>query len=241
MNPPDPLSRAFDGLAARADRMDVSLSAAQVARLRRHFALVLERNEVMNLTRVTDPEEAIAKLYLSSLAVIPGLRSRGVMTEGLFRALDLGTGAGFPGVPLAVACPHLSFVLLDARRKKVDFLAEVIRDLDLANAEALHGRAGELSRTRPDLGGAFDLVTTRAVASAAECVAEAADLLVSGGILVVHKGPGLTPEEIGEGRQAAEKHGLVFQGIAEPEVEDLSPRLLVYSRWSSRDEGLFDG
>lgn len=235
---PDPAT-SFARLPERAEQIGVSLSAEQAGVLLRHYRLVLARNESMNLTRITDPEEAVLKLYLASLAVIPGLARVGVMVEGFFCGLDLGSGAGFPGIPLAVACPHLDLTLVDARRKKTDFLAEVVSKLDLPNVSCLHGRGSELARTRSELSGRFDLVTSRAVASAATTIEEAAHFLQPGGILVIYKGPELGSDEIAAGNRAAEKKGLALRSALTLSVNGLSPRFLIYGAWSSRDEGLF--
>jgi 16S rRNA (guanine527-N7)-methyltransferase len=184
----------------------------------------------VNLTRITDPEEAVRKLYLASLALFPALAESGVVAEGLFTYLDLGTGAGFPGVPVAVAAPQLAATLIDARRKKVEFVAAASAEIGLGNIRAVHARGREFR-------GTFDLVTARAVASAAETIAEPASLLGGGGFLVVYKGPGLAEEEIAEGEEASRRYGLSFLGVSEVEVEDLTPKLLVYSAWSAGDEG----
>jgi 16S rRNA (guanine527-N7)-methyltransferase len=230
----------FATLAERADRLGVSLDPAQVEVLRRHFDLVLARNAVVNLTRITDPGEAVGKLYLASLAAIPALHQVGIFTEGLFRGLDIGTGAGYPGIPLAVAAPHARWTLIDARRKKVAFLREALEELGLDRVEAVHSRARDLPALLPDAARGYDFVTARAVASAEEIVAEAAGLLVPGGVLVVYKGPNLSDGEVARGREAAERHGLRFLVEASPRVEELAPRLLVFSAWSARDEGEYD-
>ena len=224
------MSDPFDTLAAGAEEIGVDLSGDQVDALRRHFALLLERNRVVNLTRITDPAEAVTKLYLASLLVFPALAESGVVPEGLFTYLDLGTGAGFPGIPVAVAAPHLEATLVDARRKKTDFVAESAAEIGLGNVRAVHARGS-------DLRGDYELVTARAVASAAKTIAESAGLLGRGGFLVVYKGPGLQDEEVREGEEAARRHGLSFLGIAEPTVADLTPKLLVYAAWSAGDEG----
>jgi 16S rRNA (guanine527-N7)-methyltransferase len=231
------MSDPFDTLRERADRIDVDLSDAQAATLRRHFDLLVEANRSVNLTRVTDPEEAVAKLYLSSLAVGPALGEMGIIIEGLFTGLDLGTGAGFPGIPLAVAWPQLETTLVDARRKKVDFLTGAIEELGLRHVRAVHARGAELERVIPHSRASFDLVTARAVATAAEVIEETRDLLAPGGCLVIHKGPNLTGKEIAAGRKAAHRAAFTFLGVAEPKVEDLSPRLLVYRARTAADEG----
>jgi 16S rRNA (guanine527-N7)-methyltransferase len=214
--------------------MGVYLQESQVDALRRHFHHILDRNRVMNLTRVTDPEEALRKLYLASLAVFPVLEDIGVAVQGLFHYLDLGTGAGFPGIPVAVAAPHMETLLIDARRKKTDFLNEVIADLGLPTVRALHVRGADLIRAEPARRESFELVTARAVAPAATIVTEVHDLLSPGGFLAVFKGDSLTEEEVGEGERAARRHGMEFIGQFEQAVEDLRPRVLVY--WRGRGD-----
>jgi len=228
---------AFADLADRAEEFDVHLDDEQVECLRGHFRLLVKANETLNLTRVTDPEEAVVKLYLSSLAIFPALAESGVVAEGLFRYLDLGTGAGFPGIPVAVAAPHLEATLIDSRGKKAAFVEEAARTIGLTNVRALKARGGELAATHPETVRAFDLATAKAVAPAAEVLAEVKRLVRPGGYVVIHKGPGLTEQEVREGEAAARKYGFLFLGVAEPDLPGLTPRLLLYSRWSSGDEG----
>ncbi len=193
----------------------------------------------MNLTRVTDPEEAVRKLYLSSLALFPALVECGVVMEGLFRYLDLGTGAGFPGIPVAVAAPHLRGVLLDSRGKKADFVAGVLEKLGLDRLTARKGRGASLSREEPVLAGHFDLVTARAVTTLARTLHEVRDLVTPGGYVAIYKGPKMPPEELVEGERAAEAEGFVPLGVARISLEGLSPRIFLFSRWSSGDEGAY--
>ncbi|MEN8149836.1 MAG: 16S rRNA (guanine(527)-N(7))-methyltransferase RsmG [Planctomycetota bacterium] len=229
-SPDDP----FDGLAERADRIGVELDGGQVDLLRRHFDLLVERNRHVNLTRVTDPGEAVRKLYLSSLALFPVLADIGVAVQGLFSALDLGTGAGFPGIPVAVAAPNLEMTLIDARAKKVRFLEDAIGALDLAGrVTARHVRGGDFVEGR----GRFHLVTARAVTTAAGTVAEAAGLLTPGGFLVIQKGEKLTAEEIAEGDRAADRYGMMSIGTFDQPVEDLTPRIMVYRNLNAADAG----
>ena len=193
----------------------------------------MERNRSVNLTRITEPREAVEKLYLSSLALFPVLADIGVAVQGLFTYLDLGTGAGFPGIPVAVAAPHLSTVLIDARAKKVRFLDDAIEALGLPNVRALHVRGGDYREGR----GRFHLVSARAVASAGETVAEARNLLTPGGFLVIHKGDKLSPDEIREGERAADRYGLLYIGTFDQPVGDLTPRLMVYRAGNAADTG----
>jgi len=212
------------------------LNRGQIEILRLHFTLLVERNRSVNLTRVTEPAEAVEKLYLSSLALFPVLADIGVAVEGLFTYLDLGTGAGFPGIPVAVAAPHLDTVLIDARAKKVRFLDDAIEALGMTNVRALHVRGGDYAAGRQ----CFHLVTARAVASAADTVAEARELLAPGGFLVIHKGERLTPEEIRDGERAADRYGLLYIDTFDQPVGELTPRLMVYRAGNAADTGEVD-
>ncbi len=161
--------------------LDLGLTDKEKELLQAHWSLVREADRRFNLTAVAD-EEAAEKHYRDCLA------AREVVAELApgSRVLDLGTGAGFPGLVLACTCPELSFTLLDATAKKCDFLRETAASLGLANAEVVCGRAEELGRG--PLRESFDLVTARAVASLRELVELALPLLKQGGVLLAMKG-----------------------------------------------------
>ena len=146
-----------DRLIAGAAGMGITMSEAQTAQFERYHALLTEANARMNLTRVPDdPREAADRNYLDCVAVLAG-----DFPEAR-TAVDVGSGAGFPGVPLAIMRPDVRFTLLDALGKRVEFLRHVIEALGL-NAEAVHLRAEDAAR-RPELRERFDLATARAVA-----------------------------------------------------------------------------
>ena len=123
--------------------------------LLRYSEILREKNKVMNLTAITDPTEIVTRHFLDCAALAPYMPQDG-------RVLDVGTGAGFPGMPLAILCPQTEFVLLDALRKRIDFLNEVIAELGLTNVTAVHARAEDYAR---DNRGTFDLAVSRAVAA----------------------------------------------------------------------------
>jgi 16S rRNA (guanine527-N7)-methyltransferase len=106
-----------------------------------YMKLVLKRNEVMNLTAITDEDEFIAKHLLDSLAVLGHSE-----LEAANRVADVGTGAGFPGVPLAIAYPDKDFLLIDSLRKRTDFISEACAELSIDNVQALHARAEDAAR-----------------------------------------------------------------------------------------------
>ena len=124
--------------------------------LERYGQLLLEKNQVMNLTAITEPDQ-VARLHMldcAALAVFCDLEGK--------RLLDVGTGAGFPGLPLRIVEPSIRLTLLDAQNKRIEFLKEVCGDLGLTDVECVHARAEEFAADRRE---SFDLVTSRAVAA----------------------------------------------------------------------------
>jgi 16S rRNA (guanine527-N7)-methyltransferase len=187
-------------LDAGLDERGIDLPAGARATLLRHLDLVRERNRSVNLTRITDPLAMVRDHVLDSLAALPVLENGG-------RLLDLGSGAGFPGIPLAIARPDLEVLLVESRGKKAAFLEDVAHELELANVTVFAQRARELHHVRPDLAGTIDVVTARAVASLEKVLREVKGLVVPGGVVVHFKGPGLDDAERAAGDRAASRFG----------------------------------
>lgn len=162
-------------LAAGVGMLALEASDEQIDRLLQYRDLLVRWNRVHNLTAVRDPQEMIAHHLLDSLAVSPYLYGETV--------LDVGSGAGLPGIPLAVVNPQRHFVLLDASNKRVRFLRQVIVELGLSNVEAVHER---IERYRP--AAPFATVTSRAFAALGDFVAAAQGLLAPDGRLLAMKG-----------------------------------------------------
>lgn len=174
-------------LIARAAAMGIEMTEAQAAKFGRYHAMLVSANARMNLTRVPDDEaEAADRNYLDCIAVLAGGAPEAA------QAVDVGSGAGFPGIPLAIMLPDTRFTLIDAQGKRVAFLREVIGALGL-NAEALHLRAEDAAR-RGDMREAFDLATARAVAPMNVLCEYLLPLVRVGGRALALKGPGLDGE-----------------------------------------------
>lgn len=139
-----------EGLAA------LSLPTEGIPALLRYWELLAEKNKVMNLTAITDPAEAARLHFLDSAALLALEDFRGK------NVVDVGTGAGFPGLPLKILEPSIRLTLLDAQRKRVDFLREVCADLGLQDAACVHGRAEDFAAERRE---DFDIAVSRAVAA----------------------------------------------------------------------------
>ena len=171
-------------LLERCERMGRPLAPEAAEKLCAFHALLTEANRTMNLTRVPDdPGEAVDRHYLDSLA--PWLLTSWL--DGAASLLDVGAGAGFPGVPLAAALPDTRVVLLDSLGKRVDFLNGAIERLGL-NARAVHARAEEAGR-QSDLRERFDAVTARAVAALPVLAELALPFARVGGALIAYHGP----------------------------------------------------
>lgn len=204
--PPTPGANApadFASLLAGAQSLGYPLDAQAVARFERYRALLLEWNTRLNLTAITAPAEVVTRHFLDSLTVLQALPAS--VREGDTVALDVGTGAGFPGLPLAIVFPAWRITLLEATNKKVRFLDTVIGELGLLNAHTISGRAEEVGR-QPSQRGRYDLVTARAVAALPTLLEYCCPFTRVGGRVVLPK-KGDLAEEVATGERAATKLG----------------------------------
>ena len=176
-------------LGTVASQLGLVLSDLQIQQLATHFALLLHWNRKINLTSIRRPEEIVVRHFEESLYLVKVMAQVGTglpaCTEsGLL--VDVGSGAGFPGLPIKIACPAMSAVLLEPTMKKVAFLNEVIRQCGLAGIEA---RAERLEQAaRGDLAGRASLVTLRAVALTPELLGDLKKLLAPDGRLALFLG-----------------------------------------------------
>ncbi len=187
----------------------ISLSNEQAELCRIHLEITFEWNHRFNLTRITDPEEAIIKHLLDSLIPASQLPRSGP-------ALDVGTGAGFPGIPLKIFSPNLDMTLLDSSRKKVNFLAVAAEKIGIKGISPIHGRWEELAAD-PKNKDSFQLITMRAVRLEKKHLSRlAAAALRPGGIFAWWAGP--------------ESEARVREEFAKTEISGIEPfRIFKYS------------
>ena len=182
-------------------------------------------NSWLNLTRLTEPEAYLKFHVLDSLTALPFVEE---LTEPGDVCLDLGSGGGYPGLPLMTWVPDRRWILVDSRRKKVEFLREAIRLTPCRTAEAAAFRGREATAVRPDLAGRCRLVIARAVGQADRILEEAAGLVCPMGWLLLLKGPGFARDERDRAMDAAAELGFELMHETATELDDGDPeRLLV--------------
>ena len=181
----------IDLMLSRAAAAGITITRDQAEKFSLYHRMLTEANARFNLTRVPeDISEAIDRNYLDCIMPL-----KAGLPQGVQRIIDVGSGAGFPGIPLSICLPDVHFVLLDSLGKRVEFLKSVIDALDL-NAEAVHARAEDAARN-PALREGFDIATARAVASLNLLSEYLLPFVKVGGSMMVLKGPGLDEEIAG--------------------------------------------
>lgn len=208
-------------LKARAEKEGISLTPKQLGQFELFYKMLIETNKSMNLTAITDEDEVIEKHFIDSLSC-----HRVVDMSQIRTCIDVGTGAGFPGIPLKIVYPEIDFVLVDSLNKRVKFLKDVKEALGLEGLEALHGRAEDLARDK-SLRAAFDLCVSRAVANLSVLSEYCIPFVRTNGYFVSYKGKkGL--EEISNAQNCMNVLGCKIEKVDDFRLEeDEAERLLI--------------
>lgn len=210
-------------LAARADEAGIQLTAEQIGQFSVYNEMLLDWNTRMNLTALTAPEDVAVKHIIDSLTAYDA-----ALFDGARTLIDVGTGAGLPGIPLAVYAPHLTVTLLDSLNKRVRFLTEVTAAMGFQNVRCIHARAEEAARTAEHRA-AYDIVVSRAVARLPVLLEYTLPLVRVGGTLLALKGRAYA-EEQKEARRAAEVLGggrITARPVHLPGLDDVRAILTV--------------
>ena len=176
-------------LKEKLKETSIELTEIQMKQFLTYYEMLVEKNKVMNLTAITEFEEVVEKHFIDSLMLVKAVD----LKKENYKLLDLGTGAGFPGIPLKIAYPNLEIVLVDSLNKRVKFLAEVIEALQLKNITAVHGRAEDHAKKK-EYREQFDYCVSRAVANLSTLSEYCVPFVKIGGNFISYKAGNLEEE-----------------------------------------------
>lgn len=189
-----------------AEEINIEVNTEQIDKFYKYMNLLLEWNEKINLTAIIEPKEVILKHFIDSLTIQKHIKDNSYL-------VDVGTGAGFPGIPLKILRNDINIVLLDSLNKRINFLNEVCNSLDLKNIIAIHSRAEEFARNKK-YRERFDVVTSRAVANLSTLSEYMLPLTKIGGLCICMKG-----KEVDEELKSAKKAISVLGGTLKSKEE----------------------
>lgn len=202
------------------DKLNIQLHEKQLCQFMVYYELLVEWNQVMNLTAITDFEEVCKKHFIDSLSLVKafaGNEKSDFDINIITNVIDIGTGAGFPGIPLKIAFPNLKITLLDSLNKRVNFLQNVISELELTGIEAAHGRAEDFAK-QENHREQYDLCVSRAVANLSTLSEYCLPYVKIGGRFISYKS-----EKLAEEKTKAEKAISVLGGKFENQIEFMIP------------------
>ena len=215
--------------------LGIELSDGQLSQFKKYYELLVEWNGFMNLTAITEFDEVMLKHFADSIALIKGVENNIINdicnTGKSVSMIDVGTGAGFPSLPLKIVYPQIKLTMLDSLNKRINFLNEVISQLGLKDVEAIHGRAEEFA-SPGKLREKFDIGVSRAVANLSTLSEYCLPYIKEGGIFVAYKSEELL-------KNKSDDNGLSEKDNAANAIKVLGGKIENIVEYDLCDEGLF--
>lgn len=206
-------------VTGEANAFGIELSEDKLSKLYSYYRMVVEKNKVMNLTAITDEQEFAIKHIADSMAIVKaGEEITSLLSDKGARLIDVGTGAGMPGIIIKIIFPDINMVLFDSLKKRLNFLDEVTAELGLKGISTLHGRAEDIGRD-PKFRESFDIAVSRAVANLSTLSEYCLPLLKKGGVFLPYKS-GDVEEELGDSEKAVRVLGGKFKKLIKYNIPD---------------------
>ncbi len=189
------MNHGKDLLIQGITELKMNISEKQTHQFINYYEMLIEKNKVMNLTAITDQDDVMVKHFIDSLLIV-----KSVDLMKISSVIDVGTGAGFPGIPIKIMFPHLKIILLDSLNKRLNFLNDVIAKLKFSDIETIHGRAEDFGHKK-EYREKFDMCVSRAVANLSTLSEYCIPFIKTGGMFVSYKSS-ISSEEIAKSDRA---------------------------------------
>lgn len=221
------MSKKFENMLCE---FGISYTDEMLSQFQKYYDVLIEWNKVMNLTGITEYEEVILKHFIDSLSIVNVMDMNDISNM-----IDIGTGAGFPGIPIKIIFPHIKVTLLDSLNKRIKFLNAVIEELSIVNINAVHGRAEEFAKQK-EYREKYELCVSRAVANLASLSEYCLPFVDIGGNFVSYKS-GDIEEELNNSRKAVKILGGKVKNVSKFQLlaTDITRSLVVISKIKKTD------